>query len=310
MPTTIHVQEQAITVISHNESDYISLTDMVRNQMQEHVIFRWLSLKSTIEYLGEWEALYNPNFNYTEFGTIRNMAGSNNFVLSVKTWVERTGAVGIISKAGRYGGTYAHRDLAYHFGMWISPRFQLLLVKEYQRLKEDEQKQLGWSAKRELSNMKKHPVDVSIAKRRTNHIHTDAVRANLVPDEVDAYHSSLIYAEEADVLNVKKVQWTFDSEAENKNFGMTAKEWREANPGKKGNMRDYATINQLICLSNMEYPKMEPNTFENRNNTVRNLNAVFINEGIPQRDRLHKLNKIAIQQMSVLEEVGNRKLLK
>ena len=267
MPTTIHVQEQTITVISHNESDYISLTDMVRNQMQEHVIFRWLSLKSTIEYLGEWEALYNPNFNYTEFGTIRNMAGSNNFVLSVKTWVERTGAVGIISKAGRYGGTYAHRDLAYHFGMWISPRFQLLLVKEYQRLKEEEQKAIGWSAKRELSKI-------------NYHIHTDAVRANLVPDEVDAYHSSLIYAEEADVLNVAL-------------FGMTAKEWREANPGKKGNMRDYATINQLICLSNME-----------------NLNAVFINEGIPQRDRLHKLNKIAIQQMTVLEEVGNRKLLK
>ena len=267
MPTTIHVQEQTITVISHNESDYISLTDMVRNQMQEHVIFRWLSLKSTIEYIGEWEALYNPNFNYTEFGTIRNAAGSNNFVLSVKTWVERTGAVGIISKAGRYGGTYAHRDIAYHFGMWISPRFQLLLVKEYQRLKEEEQKAIGWSAKRELSKI-------------NYHIHTDAVRANLVPDEVDAYHSSLIYAEEADVLNVAL-------------FGMTAKEWREANPGKKGNMRDYATINQLICLSNME-----------------NLNAVFINEGIPQRDRLHKLNKIAIQQMTVLEEVGSRNLLK
>ena len=253
---------------------------MVRNQMQEHVIFRWLSLKSTIEYLGEWEALYNPGFNYTEFGTIRNAAGSNNFVLSVKTWVERTGAIGIISKAGRYGGTYAHRDLAYHFGMWISPRFQLLLVKEYQRLKEDEQKSIGWTAKRELSKI-------------NYHIHTDAVRANLVPDEVDAYHSSLIYAEEADVLNVKKVQWTFDSEAENKKFGITAKEWREANPEKKGNMRDYATINQLICLSNME-----------------NLNAVFINEGMPQRERLHKLNKIAIQQMTVLEEVGNRKLLK
>ena len=267
MPTTIHVQEQTITVISHNESDYISLTDMVRNQMQEHVIFRWLSLKSTIEYLGEWEALYNPNFNYTEFGTIRNMAGSNNFVLSVKTWVEKTSAMGIISKAGRYGGTYAHRDLAYHFGMWISPRFQLLLVKEYQRLKEEEQKQLGWSAKRELSKI-------------NYHIHTDAVRANLVPDEVDSYHSSLIYAEEADVLNVAL-------------FGITAKEWRDVNPGKKGNMRDYATINQLICLSNME-----------------NLNAVFINEGIPQRDRLHKLNRIAIQQMTVLEEVENRKLLK
>ena len=223
MPTTIHVQEQTITVISHNESDYISLTDMVRNQMQEHVIFRWLSLKSTIEYLGEWEALYNPNFNYTEFGTIRNMAGSNNFVLSVKTWVEKTGAMGIISKAGRYGGTYAHRDLAYHFGMWISPRFQLLLVKEYQRLKEEEQKQLGWSAKRELSNMKKHPVDVSITKRRTNHIHTDAVRANLVPDEVDAYHSSLIYAyfpqhdrlyklNKIAIQHMKNIQWMFDSD--------------------------------------------------------------------------------------------------
>lgn len=181
--------------------------------------------------------------------------------------MERTGAIGIISKAGRYGGTYAHRDLAYHFGMWISPRFQLLLVKEYQRLKEDEQKSIGWTAKRELSKI-------------NYHIHTDAVRANLVPDEVDAYHSSLIYAEEADVLNVAL-------------FGITAKEWREDNPEKKGNMRDYATINQLFCLSNME-----------------NLNAVFINEGMPQRERLYKLNKIAIQQMTVLEEVGNRKLLK
>ena len=267
MPTTINVDNQTITVISHNENDYISLTDMVRNQMQEHVIFRWLSLKSTIEYIGEWEQLYNPHFNYTEFGTIRNAAGSNNFVLSVKTWVDRTGAVGIFSRAGRYGGTYAHRDIAYHFGMWISPRFQLLLVKEYQRLKDEEQKLLGWSAKRELSKI-------------NCHIHTDAVRANLIPPEVDAYHSSLIYAEEADVLNVAL-------------FGMTAKEWRDANPGKKGNMRDYASINQLICLSNME-----------------SLNAAFINEGLSQHERLNKLNKIAIQQMTVLEEVENRKLLK
>lgn len=264
---TLIVQEQSITVISHNESDYISLTDMVRNQMQEHVIFRWLSLKSTIEYIGEWEALYNPNFNYTEFGTIRNAAGSNNFVLSVKTWVERTNAVGIISKAGRYGGTYAHRDIAYHFGMWISPRFQLLLVKEYQRLKEEEQKSIGWTAKRELSKI-------------NYHIHTDAVRANLIPAEVDAYHGSLIYAEEADVLNVAL-------------FGMTAKEWRESNPGKKGNMRDYATINQLICLSNLE-----------------NLNAVFISDGITQHERLIRLNQIAIKQMSILEDAASRKLLK
>ena len=267
MPTTINVQEQPITIISYNDADYISLTDMVRNQMQEHIIFRWLSLKSTIEYLGEWEMLYNPNFNCTEFDTIRNAAGSNNFILSVKTWIERTNAIGIIAKAGRYGGTYAHKDLAYHFGMWISPKFQLLLVKEYQRLKDEEQKILGWSAKRELAKI-------------NYHIHTDAIKANLVPQEIDQYHRSLIYANEADVLNVAL-------------FGITAKEWRDAHPDDKGNIRDYATINQLICLSNME-----------------NLNAVFINEGMPQQERLHKLNQIAIQQMTVLESVGSKHILK
>ena len=167
----IKVQNTEITIVTDNEQDYISLTDMARSQMQEHIIFRWLSLKSTIEYIGEWEMLYNPHFNCTEFGTIKNMAGSNNFVLSVKTWIERTGAVGIISKAGRYGGTYAHRDIAYHFGMWISPRFQLLLVKEYQRLKEQEQAQIGWTAKRELSKI-------------NYRIHTDAIKQNLIPTEV------------------------------------------------------------------------------------------------------------------------------
>ena len=267
MPTTINVQEQPITIISYNDADYISLTDMVRNQMQEHIIFRWLSLKSTIEYLGEWEMLYNPSFNCTEFDTIRNAAGSNNFILSVKTWLDRTNAIGIIAKAGRYGGTYAHKDLAYHFGMWISPKFQLLLVKEYQRLKDEEQKMLGWSAKRELAKI-------------NYHIHTDAIKANLVPQEIDPYHKSLIYANEADVLNVAL-------------FGMTAKEWRDAHPDDKGNIRDYATINQLICLSNME-----------------NLNAVFINEGMPQQERLHKLNQIAIQQMTVLENVESKHVLK
>ena len=267
MPTTINVQEQPITIISYNDADYISLTDMVRNQMQEHIIFRWLSLKSTIEYLGEWEMLYNPSFNCTEFDTIRNAAGSNNFILSVKTWLDRTNAIGIIAKAGRYGGTYAHKDLAYHFGMWISPKFQLLLVKEYQRLKDEEQKMLGWSAKRELAKI-------------NYHIHTDAIKANLVPKEIDPYHKSLIYANEADVLNVAL-------------FGMTAKEWRDAHPDDKGNIRDYATINQLICLSNME-----------------NLNAVFINEGMPQQERLHKLNQIAIQQMTVLENVESKHILK
>ena len=203
----------------------------------------------------------------TEFDTIRNAAGSNNFVLSVKAWIERTGAIGIIAKAGRYGGTYAHRDIAYHFGMWISPRFQLLLVKEYQRLKADEQKQLAWSAKRELSKI-------------NYRIHTDAIKSNLIPAEVTREQAAMKYAEEADVLNVAM-------------FGMTAKQWREANPELKGNIRDYATINELICLSNME-----------------NINAVLINDGMPQGERLIKLNQIAIQQMQVLEDNEGRKLLK
>ena len=265
----ITVQNTDISVVKYNEEDYISLTDMARSQLQEHIIFRWLSLKSTIEYLGEWEMLYNPDFNCTEFGTIKNAAGSNNFVLSVKTWIERTGAIGIRSKAGRYGGTYAHRDIAYHFGMWISPKFQLLLVKEYQRLKTEEQRLLGWSAKRELSKI-------------NYRIHTDAIKQNLIPMEVTPMQASIIYANEADVLNVAM-------------FGMTAKQWREANPELKGNIRDYATINELICLSNME-----------------NLNAVFIEQNMTQRERLVKLNQIAIHQMSILENGNNRnrKLLK
>ena len=263
----ITVQNTDISVIKYKEEDYISLTDMARSQLQEHIIFRWLSLKSTIEYLGEWEILYNADFNCTEFGAIKNAAGSNNFVLSVKTWIERTNAIGIRSKAGRYGGTYAHRDIAYHFGMWISPKFQLLLVKEYQRLKNEEQRQLGWSAKRELSKI--------------NYlIHTDAIKHNLIPAEVTPAQANIIYANEADVLNVAM-------------FGMTAKQWREANPELKGNIRDYATINELICLSNME-----------------NLNAVFIEQGIPQGERLVKLNRIAIHQMRVLEDGDELKLLK
>ncbi len=265
----ITVQNTNISVVKYNEEDYISLTDMARSQLQEHIIFRWLSLKSTIEYLGEWEMLYNSDFNCTEFGTIKNAAGSNNFVLSVKTWIERTGAIGIRSKAGRYGGTYAHRDIAYHFGMWISPKFQLLLVKEYQRLKTEEQRLLGWSAKRELSKI-------------NYRIHTDAIKQNLIPMEVTPMQASIIYANEADVLNVAM-------------FGMTAKQWREANPELKGNIRDYATINELICLSNME-----------------NLNAVFIEQNMTQRERLVKLNQIAIHQMSILEsgDNQNRELLK
>ena len=226
-----------------------------------------MSLKSTIEYLGEWEKLYNPNFNCTEFDTIRNAAGSNNYVLSVKAWIQRTGAIGIMAKAGRYGGTYAHRDIAYHFGMWISPRFQLLLVKEYQRLKADEQKQLAWSAKRELSKI-------------NYRIHTDAIKINLIPAEVTREQAAMKYADEADILNIAM-------------FGMTAKQWHEQNPDKKGNIRDYASINELICLSNME-----------------NLNAVFINDSMAQSERLVKLNQIAIQQMRILEDTGGRNLLK
>ena len=263
----IKVENTEISVVNVQNEDYISLTDMAHSKMQEHIIFRWMSLKSTIEYLGEWEMLYNPNFNCTEFDTIKNAAGSNNFVLSVKAWIQRTGAIGIMAKAGRYGGTYAHRDIAYHFGMWISPRFQLLLVKEYQRLKADEQKQLAWSAKRELSKI-------------NYRIHTDAIKENLIPDEVTREQAAMKYADEADVLNIAM-------------FGMTASQWREQNPDKKGNIRDYASINELICLSNME-----------------NLNAVFINDGKPQSERLVKLNQIAIQQMKILEDTGGRNLLK
>ena len=264
----IIVQNTGITVIQYKDEDYISLTDMARSQMQEHIIFRWLSLKSTIEYLGEWEMLYNPDFNCTEFGTIKNAAGSNNFVLSVKTWIERTNAIVIRSKAGRYGGTYAHRDIAYHFGMWISPKFQLLLVKEYQRLKAEEQKSLGWSAKRELSKI-------------NYRIHTDAIKTHLLPAEITREQASHVYADEADVLNVAM-------------FGKTARQWRDENPDFKGNIRDYASINELICLSNME-----------------NLNAMFIEQGMSQSERLMKLNRIAIHQMSILESDRiERKLLK
>ena len=224
-------------------------------------------MRKIISVLQTWPEAKCRNILFS--GTIKNAAGSNNFVLSVKTWIEQTNAQGIRSKAGRYGGTYAHRDIAYHFGMWLSPKFQLLLIKEYQRLKTEEQKLLGWSAKRELSKI-------------NYRIHTDAIRQNLIPAKVTPAQANIIYASEADVLNVAM-------------FSMTAKQWREANPELKGNIRDYATINELICLSNME-----------------NLNAVFIEQGIPQSERLIKLNQIAIHQMSILEtgDANDRKLLK
>ena len=220
-----------------------------------------------MEFLGVWERVYNPNFNYGEFATIRNQSGLNSFKISVKEFVARTGAISLQAKAGRYGGTYAHKDIAFEFAMWISPEFKVYVVREFQRLKTDEQKQLAWSAKRELSKI-------------NYRIHTDAIKSNLIPAEVTREQAAMKYAEEADVLNVAM-------------FGMTAKQWREANPELKGNIRDYATINELICLSNME-----------------NINAVLINDGMPQGERLVKLNKIAIQQMQVLEDNESRKLLK
>ena len=266
----ITVQNTNITIIAVNGDDYISLTDLARHKSDEPnaVIANWLRNRNTIEYLGIWEQLYNPNFKPTEFEGFRRQAGLNAFTLSPKKWIDATNAVGIIAKSGRYGGPYAHKDIALKFASWISVEFELYIVKEFQRLKTEEQRLLGWSAKRELSKI-------------NYRIHTDAIKQNLVPAEVTPAQASIIYANEADVLNVAM-------------FGVTAKQWREAHPYKEGNIRDYASINELICLSNME-----------------NLNAVFIEQGMTQSERLVKLNQIAIHQMSVLESGDNdRKLLK
>ena len=267
----IIVQNTEITVLSHNNKDYISLTDMANGKQSESraadIIKNWIRTRYTIEFLGTWEMIHNPNFKVVEFDHFRMQAGLPSFVMSVSEWIEKTNAIGIIVKKGRYGGTYAFKDIAFEFGTAISVTFKLYLIDEFQRLKEEEQKQLGWTAKRELSKI-------------NYRIHTDAIKSHLIPEEVTPAQASIIYAEEADVLNVAM-------------FGMTAKQWREANPDLKGNIRDYATINELICLSNME-----------------NINAVLINDGIPQGERLVKLNQIAIQQMQVLEGNSNRNLLK
>ena len=265
----ITVQNTPVTIISVNENDYISLTDIARHKSEAPtaVIGNWMRNRNTIEYLGIWESLYNPQFNPLEFEGFRREAGLNAFTLSPQKWINATRAIGIVSKSGRYGGTYAHKDIAFKFASWISVEFELYIVKEFQRLKQEEQKTIGWTAKRELSKI-------------NYHIHTDAIKDNLVPKEVTIQQASIIYANEADVLNVAM-------------FGITAKQWREAHPELKGNIRDYATINELICLSNME-----------------SLNAVFIEEGLSQRERLVKLNQIAIHQMKVLEEVEQRRLLK
>lgn len=263
----ITVADTEIAISKINNEDYLCLTDMLKAKDGDFFITDWLRNRNTLEYIGIWEKVYNPNFNYGEFATIRNQAGLNNFKISVKEFVARTGAVSLQSKVGRYGGTYAHKDIAFEFAMWISPEFKVYMVREFQRLKTEENKQLAWDAKRELSKI-------------NYRIHTDAIKVNLIPLEVTREQAALTYADEADVLNVAM-------------FGMTARQWRDANPGKKGNIRDYATINELICLSNME-----------------NLNAVFINDGIPQSERLLKLNEIAIHQMKVLEDTGNRNFLK
>ena len=267
----ITVQNTEIIVLSYNDKDYISLTDMANSKQSESraadIIKNWLRNRYTIEFLGTWEMIHNPNFKVVEFDHFRMQAGLPTFVISASEWIEKTNAIGIIVKKGRYGGTYAFKDIAFEFGTAISVTFKLYLIEKFQRLKEEEQKLLGWTAKRELSKI-------------NYRIHTDAIKSHLIPEEVTPSQASIIYAEEADVLNVAM-------------FGMTAKQWREANPDLKGNIRDYATINELICLSNME-----------------NINAVLINDGVPQGERLVKLNQVAIQQMRVLEESNNKGLLK
>ena len=255
----LKVLNQKITYIKIDDEDYISITDMLKSKDGDFFVSDWLRNRNTIEFLGIWEEIHNSNFNYGEFAIIKSQAGLNSYKISVKEWTEKTNAIGIISKAGRYGGTYAHKDIAFEFGMWISPKFKLLLIKEFERLKAEEQKQIGWNAKRELSKI-------------NYKIHTDAIKNNLIPKELNKNQINFVYAEEADVLNMAL-------------FGMTAKEWRTNNPNLDGNIRDYATMNELICLANLE-----------------NLNSVFINEGLKQSERLEKLNKIAISQMQILND--------
>jgi len=266
----ISIKGIEILIYTEKKDEYISLTDIARYrdaERSDYILQNWMRNRSTIEFIGLWEIFNNPNFNSIEFDGIKNLSGSNSFALTPKRWIETTNAIGVVSKTGRYGGTFAHKDIAFEFASWLSAEFKFYLIKEFQRLKEEEQKLIGWSAKRELTKL-------------NYHIHTDAIKQNLIPEELSSKQSSVIYANEADVLNVAM-------------FGITAKQWRDANPNLNGNIRDYANINQLICLANME-----------------NLNAVFIQEKIPQKERLIKLNSIAIQQMKVLIEVENRKLLK
>ena len=263
----ITVKDTEINITKINDEDYICITDMLKAKDGDFFITDWLRNRNTLEYIGTWESVYNPDFNFEEFSKITSRSGLNNFKISVKEFVERTNAISITAKAGRYGGTYAHKDIAFEIAMWISPQFKIYIVKEFQRLKTEEQKQLGWSAKRELAKI-------------NYRIHTDAIKNNLIPAELTSKQVSIVYADEADVLNVAL-------------FGKTAKQWRDEHPDLKGNIRDYASMNELICLSNLE-----------------NINAVLINEQMPQAERLVKLNQIAIYQISVLQESDNRKYLK
>ena len=267
---TLIVKKQAINITLVDNEEYISLTDIARYKNRENpkgVIQNWIRNRNTIEFLGIWELIHNPNFKGIEFEAFKKEAGLNSFTLAPQKWIESTDAIGLVSKSGKGGGTYAHRDIAFEFASWVSVEFKIYLIQEFERLKENEQREIGWSAKRELSKI--------------NYIiHTDAIKNNLIPKELTNKQVNLVYAEEADVLNMAL-------------FGMTAKEWREKNPNKKGNIRDYASINELICLANLE-----------------NTNSIFINEGMQQSQRLYKLNQIAISQMKILMKDNERKLLK
>ena len=266
---TIEVQGAAISILSRQAGDYISLTDMVRNfDGGSALIEQWLKNKDTVLFLGVWERINNPDFNSLEFEGIKNEAGRNSFFLSAKKWIDLTGAIGLIASAGRYGGTFAHSDIALEFGSWLSPEFKLYLIKEFKRLKEDENMRLSlaWNLNRTLSKL-------------NYRIHTDAIKATLIPAAITASQAAVIYAHEADVLNVAL-------------FGQTAKQWREANPELDGNMRDYAAIEQLLVMANIE-----------------GMNAEFIHMGIPQGERLKRLNAIAIRQMQVLTATSQIKQL-
>jgi len=267
----INVQGVEIVIVTEGDIDYISLTDMLRAKDGDFFISDWLRNRNTVEFLGIWEQINNPSFNYGEFALIRNQAGLNSYKISVKDWVEKTGAIGLKAKAGRYGGTYAHKDIAFEFGIWISPEFKLYLIKEFQRLKveENERLTLGWDAKRALTKI-------------NYKIHTDSIKENIIlPQKLSLKEATIVYANEADVLNVAL-------------FGMTAQNWKSKNKNKEGNMRDYSDVYQLICLANLE-----------------TLNSEFIKMGMSQKDRLLKLNEIAITQMkSLLLNNTVKKLLK